>query len=908
MALHNTILMAVSGILIGIYFLPSEKDAVLDVKINATYDYIVDPEVSVLLVEAGGSEYGNEDISTHIKAAAVEIGRLTLFHRNTHQMKQDQKSFWPRGKVLGGSSSINYLAYVRGSRYDYDNWEKEGCVMTSSDLEGHIFSRMADRNKKEPLYPDYQLEFFSNAQDDEFIENGLPMNYNKTVKELYRKDPVLWNLQLLPFSSTRNVQVMVKTGLICTPKQGLSKPVLVKVLDSSEVNILNFPSDQEIISLKTPYHSKLHKFKCAMRIVHEMALHYTILMAVSGILLGIYFLPSEKDVVLDVKLNVTYDYIVGKYIHNLFIQDQVGSRFSCTEKDYKYYCVFILVGAVCQSSNSKQTSVKIQLSVLLVEAGGSEYGNEDISTPIKAAAVENTKNDWSFYTVSQKYSHQMKQDQKSFWPRGKVLGGSSSINYLAYVRGSRYDYDNWEKEGCTGWSYKDVLPYFLKIEDIQAPRFYDSDYHSRGGYLGVSEVKNTPLPEIYKQAAHEIGIEHVDLNGENQIGFSYMQSSMKNGERSNTAKAYLRPVINRSNLHISINSFVTKVLLDGIKVIGVEVIKDNRKRNLYANEEVILSAGAINSPVILMLSGIGPKNHLTKLKIPVVADLPVGENLQDHYQIFVKFLINKPYCITSAETVSLWNEMQYHILGKGVMTTSGLEGHIFGRMTDRNKKEPLYPDYQLEFFSIAQDDLYMEYGIPVNHNESVIKLLQTRSSSMEFTILAIQQHPKCTGYVRLQSTDPFDYPAIDPNYLCEYDDVKTLLAGIRIMRKLEKTKAFKEIGATYNRMDFKGICDTEEFDSDEYWECIIRHWGMTGYHPTSTCRMGSKTDPTSVVDPQLRVKGISGLRVADASVMRHLTSGNTNAPCIMIGEKAADLIRGKDTVKAFRDKIKHLNL
>ncbi|XP_071133697.1 glucose dehydrogenase [FAD, quinone]-like isoform X2 [Mytilus edulis] len=608
-----------------------------------------------------------------------------------------------------------------------------------------------------------------------------------------------------------------------------------------------------------------------------MALHNTILMAVSGILIGIYFLPSEKDVVLDVKLNTTYDYIV------------VGAGSS---------------GAVIANRLSEDPGI----SVLLVEAGGSEYGNEDISTPIKAAAVENTKDDWAFYTVSQKYSHQMKQDQKSFWPRGKVLGGSSSINYLAYVRGSRYDYDNWEKEGCTGWSYKDVLPYYLKIEDIQAPRLYDSDYHSRGGYLGVSEVRNTPLPEIYKQAAHEIGIEHVDLNGENQIGFSYMQSSMKNGERSNTAKAYLRPVINRPNLHISINTFVTKVLLDGKKAIGVEVIKDNRKLNLYANKEVILSAGAINSPVILMLSGIGPKSHLTKLKIPIVADLPVGENLQDHYQIFMKFLINKPYSPTSDATSSLWNKLQYHILGKGVMTSSGLEGHIFGRMTDRRKTEPQYPDYQLEFFSNAQDDGFIDNGLPLNHNKSVIKLLQKRSSSMEFTVVTIQQHPKCTGYVRLQSTDPFDYPEIDPNYLCEYDDVKSLLSGIRIMRKLEKTKAFKEIGVTHNRMDFKGICDTEEFDSDEYWECIIRHWGMTGYHPASTCRMGSTTDPTSVVDPQLRLIGISGLRVADASVMRHLTSGNTNAPCIMIGEKAADLIRGKDTVKAFRDKIKHLKL
>ncbi|XP_076077854.1 glucose dehydrogenase [FAD, quinone]-like isoform X2 [Mytilus galloprovincialis] len=489
-----------------------------------------------------------------------------------------------------------------------------------------------------------------------------------------------------------------------------------------------------------------------------MALYNTILMAVSGILIGIYFLPSEKDVVLDVKLNTTYDYIV------------VGAGSS---------------GAVIANRLSEDPGI----SVLLVEAGGSEYGNEDISTPIKAAAVENTKDDWAFYTVSQKYSHQMKQDQKSFWPRGKVLGGSSSINYLAYVRGSRYDYDNWEKEGCTGWSYKDILPYYLKIEDIQAPRLYDSDYHSRGGYLGLSEVRNTPLPEIYKQAAHEIGIEHVDLNGENQIGFSYMQSSMKNGERSNTAKAYLRPVINRPNLHISINTFVTKVLLDGKKAIGVEVIKGNRKLNLYANKEVILSAGAINSPVILMLSGIGPKTHLTKLKIPIVVDLPVGENLQDHYQIFMKFLINKPYSPTSDATASLWNKLQYHILGKGVLTSSGLEGHIFGRMTDRRKTEPQYPDYQLEFFSNAQDDGFIDNGLPLNHNKSVIKLLQKRSSSMEFTVVTIQQHPKCTGYVRLQRTDPFDYPEIDPNYLCEYDDVKSLLSDSRTC--MDKT--FKQV-------------------------------------------------------------------------------------------------------------------
>ncbi|CAC5386016.1 unnamed protein product [Mytilus coruscus] len=561
-------------------------------------------------------------------------------------------------------------------------------------------------------------------------------------------------------------------------------------------------------------------------------------------------------------------------------------------------------GAVIASRLSEDNDV----SVLLLETGGSELNNDNIRVPLRVGSLQLSNEDWAYFTVPQKYSHQAMVDQKSYWPRGRVLGGSSSINYLAFVRGSRHDYDQWATEGCTGWSYKDVLPYFLKMEDIQIPDLYTSPYHSRGGYLPITETRVSPLPDIYSRSATELGLKTVDLNGQDMLGYTYMQSNIKDGERYSTARAYLRPVIKRTNLHISVHSYVTKVLIEQKKAIGVEFIKNNRKTQVFAGKEVIVSAGAVNSPVLLMLSGIGPKKHLEDLGIPVKADLPVGENLEDHMMFFMKYKINQSYTVTKDRSNSMTNTIWYELTGKGWNSFCGSEGHIFGQMKDRNKNEPEWPDYQLQLFNVAQDEDFIEDGLKLNLKREIKDQLKQRGSKNEFTMLNVLSHPRSKGTIRLKNADHFDYPIINPNYLQHPDDIKVLISAVRKSQQIASTKAMKEIDATLNAFDIDGICDKDAFDSDSYWECMIRHFASSIYHPVSTCRMGGLKDKTAVVDTELRVRGIKGLRVADCSVVRRQVSGNTNAPCIMIGEKAADLIRGKDTVAEFRQKIKSLKL
>ncbi|CAC5424484.1 unnamed protein product [Mytilus coruscus] len=564
-------------------------------------------------------------------------------------------------------------------------------------------------------------------------------------------------------------------------------------------------------------------------------------------------------------------------------------------------CLFISVGAGSAGSViANRLSEDSDITVLLLEAGGSEYGNDNIRIPLIGGGLQKSSADWNYHTLPQKNSHFAMNEQRSYWPRGRVLGGTSCLNTLVYIRGSRHDYNQWAEEGCDGWSYKDVLPYFIKTEDYQMPNEYDSAYHV----------------EVYRRSAEEIGYKTVDANGDDQIGFSYAQASVYNGERCSTASCYLRPIISRPNLHISIDSFVTKVIIKNKIATGVEMLKDNRKLKITARMEVIVSAGSINSPQILMLSGIGPKQHLQDLKIPVIADLPVGNNLEDHLQYFVKHKINQSYSLSS-ESRNVFSSLQYALTRTGPLSGTGLEANIFDRMPNRDESLPNYPDYQILFLSVAHDNFFYDYGLQLNLKESdknsriylqVKDLIKTRTSTTEFTSVLIQQRPKSTGTIRLTSKDPFDYPLIQPNYLEQTYDVQSLIAGIRKIQKLAASNPLQEIGATLNRQDFDGICDKVKFDSDEYWECMLRHFAVTCYHPTSTCRMGAKDDPTAVVDTKLRVRGIKSLRVADASVMRHVISGNTNAPTIMIGERAADFIRGKDTVHKFKEQIKHLKL
>ncbi|XP_062566969.1 glucose dehydrogenase [FAD, quinone]-like [Saccostrea cucullata] len=549
-------------------------------------------------------------------------------------------------------------------------------------------------------------------------------------------------------------------------------------------------------------------------------------------------------------------------------------------------------------------------SVLILEAGGSEDENQNISVPIGSGLVQNSKQDWMFKSEPQKKSCLAMQNKQSSWPRGKVLGGTSNLNFMQYVRGSRHDYDGWAKEGCRGWSYKDVLPYFIKSEDIQIPELQNSDYHGKGGYLSVSDGTVTQLSNVYSKAFEELGYPITDCNGKSQIGYCPSQETTKQGVRWSTAKAFLRPAIGRQNLHVSINSQVTKILIKDKKAVGVSFVRDNRKYVIMANKEVIVSAGSVQSPQILMLSGIGPKEHLKSMGIPVVTDLPVGENLQDHIMTFLDFQDNTSSAATEAKLLSPLTILEYLAFKSGRFSKTHLEGTAFFA-EDKNLPPPL----QFHIFSLApapaQVDMFLN-NLNIDRKLRDGKLEEFKRNLEGnrgiFTALPILLHPKSKGTIRLQSDDPFDPPLIDPNYLDHPDDIKTFLKGVRELLRLGDTAAFRSINASSQDplKSYTPQCDELKPDSDEYWVCRIRHFTYTVYHPTSTCRMGAKDDTTAVVDPELRVRGIQNLRVVDASVMRNVPSGNTNAPSIMIAEKAADMIRNINSVKSIRERTDKL--
>ncbi|KAK3584937.1 hypothetical protein CHS0354_021818 [Potamilus streckersoni] len=528
-------------------------------------------------------------------------------------------------------------------------------------------------------------------------------------------------------------------------------------------------------------------------------------------------------------------------------------------KEYDY---IVVGGGSAGAVLASRLSEKDDVTVLLLEAGGEETENSLYHVPAGCFILQKTEADWGYYTEPQKLSHYGLKGNRSYWPRGKVLGGSSILNLMMYNRGSRYDYDNWASQGCTGWAYDDVLSYFLKSEDILIPTFKDSKFHNTGGCMGVSHARVTPLVDYYLKAARELGYEIVDYNGEEFEGFAETQFTIRNAERSSTSKAFLRPVMQRQNLH---------------------VIHGGQKYTVYASKEIILSAGAIGTPQILLLSGIGPKSHLDELGIPVIADLPVGENLRDHLMLPSLTRVNITGSVTEKDLSSWWTFAQYYLFGTGYFSSPLAEivAHV---TTDKSRDVKSAPDIQLIIIS----------GLPNLKNilsvrEDIMNEMFSKLPEDGFYVFVGLLHPKSKGTIRLRSRDPFDPPIIDPNYLAEEDDVKTLIRGFRVMEKYLGTKAMQKIGVSLDLLNIT-VCGGHEFLSDAYVECLVRHIAITMYHPTSTCKMGSPEDPSTVVDPQLRVKGIERLRVVDASIMPYVTSGNTNAPTIMIAEKAADLI------------------
>ena len=500
-------------------------------------------------------------------------------------------------------------------------------------------------------------------------------------------------------------------------------------------------------------------------------------------------------------------------------------------------------------------------TVLLLEAGPRDT-NPWIHVPLGYGKLFKDKSvNWSYWSEPEPHLN----GRKIFTPRGKVLGGSSSINGLVYMRGQREDFAGW---GIEGWGYDDLLPYFRKSEDQQRGV---SAWHGTGGPISVSDPVDThPLCDAFIAAGQQAGWpKNDDFNGAAQDGVGYFQLTARRGRRSSTATGYLRPAERRPNLSIVTSALTTRVLFEGTRAAGVEYLRGGERLQARAKQEVLLAGGAINTPQLLQLSGIGPASLLKQHGIPVLLDAPnVGEHLEDHFQARMVIKCTKPITLND-EMRTLWGKagigLRYALFRRGPLTFSA--GYACGFY--RTPLSPTRADVQTHFLTFSLD-----------------RMGEKLHPFAGFTASICQLQPKSRGWVRIRSADPHDAPAIQYNYLAEEYDQRTMVEGMKILRNILNQPALKPY---HGGEHFPGA----QVQTDAEWLDYCRNFGVTIYHPSCTAKMGTGADAT--LDLQMRVKGLAGLRVIDASAMPHVVSGNTNAAVIAMAEKAADLI---DTARA----------
>lgn len=522
---------------------------------------------------------------------------------------------------------------------------------------------------------------------------------------------------------------------------------------------------------------------------------------------------------------------------------------------------FIVVGAGssgCVLANRLSADPKAQVAV--IEAGPRD-SNFWIHLPIGyGRTMWDPKVNWKFQTEPEPNM----AGRQVYWPRGRVLGGSSSINGLIVIRGQKEDYDSWEAQGCPGWSFSEVQPYFVKLENNA--EFGDDQIHGANGPLPVSSIgRKHELIEAFIASAEVNGVPRTkDFNGQSQEGAGYFQLTTKNGWRMSAAAAYLKPAEKRENLTIITDTQVLRVLFEGRRAVGIVCHTPQGTRTIKARRGVILSAGAIQSPQLLMLSGIGPGKHLQETGVPVLIDRPaVGQNLQDHLQFRLIYKASKP--ITTNDALrSLWGRaklgLEWLLFRSGALAIGINQGGLFGRLMPESKT----PDIQFHVATLSADMA----GGKVHDFPG-------------FTLSVCQLRPESRGHIALASADPLARPLIYANYLATEKDRDYAVKSVQFARKLAQTKPLADLVAAEVSPGPSVRTDAEILD-------YARRNGATIFHPSGTCRMG--TDEAAVVDPRLRVRGVSGLWVVDCSIMPTLVSGNTNVPAIMIAEKAADMI------------------
>lgn len=524
---------------------------------------------------------------------------------------------------------------------------------------------------------------------------------------------------------------------------------------------------------------------------------------------------------------------------------------------------YIIVGggaAGCVLANRLSNN---ENQVCVIEAGPKDT-NPFIRMPLGILLVLRSKIlNWHFWTVPQKNC----VNRSIYWPRGKTLGGSSAINAMCYVRGNAKDYDEWAKLGNEGWSYKDVLPYFIKLEHFEGKLDH---YHGKQGFLNVTTpVYRNPLMKVFIAAAKQAGYPEVrDYNAATQEGVGYFYVTQKNGQRCSNAHGYLRIAENRSNLTIITEAHATKILFDKKRAIGISYQKKGKTFDIFSARGVILAAGAIGSPQLLLLSGIGPRAHIEKHGIKVIHDLPgVGENLQDHLDIHITCLEKTKHSLSfrpSSFFRILFDCFKYFFYSRGELTSNYTQATGF----TKSKPEMVLPDLQWHFAASMYTNSAME----------VKPLFKYHG----YTLMTCHLHPRSRGRIQLQSADPLNDPLIDPNYLSVASDLEALVIGFKKAREILNQSAFKP----YFLNEYE---PGPAVETDEQIRNYIRSRAETIYHPIGTCKMGK--DNMAVVDPKhLKVYGVENLYVIDASIMPTLTSGNTLAPTTMIAERGAEMI------------------